>query len=287
MKGYVMDNSENTTGAVCTRFNKRPFPAWETDLDEMVWSGSEDAVLDYGLYELDGVLQGIHRGELILVAGKMGCGKSDFAEMLVYNLCWRQKAVGIFFALGTKARYTLAGLTAIHARMSYNAVLRNCAGRESNQAKARAALQELSAMRMVLDDSGGLSLAEIEERIRDAKKQHDIAFAVISKWQNFANPYEYDDNGLCSLKRVAVDLDIPVVLFARMSKTAPKRLNVEDVGESGFFDSPDVIVLMHGEDTERAGVLVFHIVKNCNGGTGFVRAAYINQQHRIENHAQV
>lgn len=280
-----MEALENTneTGMTPIYFDDDPFPVWDADLAKMIWPDSEDDCLSYGLYGLDRVLNGLHRGDLILFAGKMGCGKSDFAETLAHTLAWRQKATGIFFVLGTKARYTLAGITAIHARMAYNAVLRNCDEAEANQAKARAAIQELSEMRLLLDDRCGLSLIEIEERIRTAKKQFGITFAIVNKWQMFANPYEIDSNGLRYMKRLAMDLDIPIVLFARMSKATAKRLTVEDVGECGFYDDPDVIALMHLDDKEKTGELLFQVVKNRNGGSGMIRTAYINYQHRVEN----
>lgn len=280
-----MEASGKTNGAGTTPifFDDDPFPVWEADLAKVVWPDSKDAFLSYGLYGLDRVLNGLHRGDLILFAGKMGCGKSDFAETLAHTLSWRQKATGIFFALGTKARYTLAGITAIHARMDYNAVLRNCDESEATQAKARAAIQELSEMRLLVDDGNGLSLIEIEERIRTAKKQYGIAFAIVNKWQMFANPYEIDGNGLRYMKRLALELDIPIVLFARMSKANTKRLTVEDVGESGFYDDPDVVTLMHLDEKEKVGELAFQVVKNSNGGSGVIRTTYINYQHRVEN----
>lgn len=273
----------NEAGSTTVQFDDDPFPVWEAGLAEMLWPDPEEVFLSYGLYGLDRVLNGLHRGDLILFAGKMGCGKSDFAETLAHTLAWRQKATGIFCALGTKVRYTLAGITAIHARMDYNAVLRNCNEVEANQAKARSAIQELSEMRLVVDDKSGLSLGEIEKRIREAKTRYGIAFALVNKWQMFADPYEFGGNGLRQMKRLAMDLDIPIVLFARMSKAGPKRLTVEDVGDCGFYDDPDVVVLMHLDDKEKVGELAFQVVKNSNGGSGVIRTAYINYQHRVEN----
>lgn len=114
VKGYVMEILESTIGAetVPFHFNDDPFSVWEADLTKMVWPDSKDAFLSYGLYDLDRVLNGLHRGDLVLLDGKMDCGKSDFAETLGHTHSWRQKATGIFFALGTKARslhYTHGG----------------------------------------------------------------------------------------------------------------------------------------------------------------------------------
>lgn len=260
-----------------------PFPLWQARLGELIWPEPEEGLLRFGLSELDGILGGLREESLVVVGGKMGCGKSVLAESLVYNLCWRQKATGIFFAPGRRDRFTLAGLTANHARMSFDKVLTNGDGTEQVDERLREAIQELSSMRLVLDDRGGLSLRDIVERVRIAKLQYEIGFVVIDKWQNYSNPFRFDDTGICFLKDLARRFDIPVVLFARMSKDGNKRLTADDVDDCGFLDHPDAVILMHYDDRNEVGEMELEVVKNKHGDLGSVKVAYIENQHRVEN----
>lgn len=282
MMGKVMDKS-----SLQNRFfwDDDPVPVWEADLNGMIWPEPQEALLSYGLCELDRILGGIRKGSLVVVGGKIGCGKSDLAEMLVYNLCWRQKTAGMFFAPRKRDGFTLAGLVAVHAKLPFDAVLANGDGMGPVTVRLHSAIQDLSAMRLVLDDRGGLSLRDIKERVRIAKLQYEIEFAVIDKWQNYSNPFRFDDTGVCYLKGLARTFDLPVVLFTRMNKAGNKRLTIEDVDESGFLDHPDVVLLIHNDDRNGVGEMELEVVKNKYHGLGSVRTAYIDYQHRIENQA--
>lgn len=260
-----------------------PFPVWTAGLDGLIWPEPEEGLLQFGLTELDRILGGLRGGSLVVIGGKMGCGKSDLAEMLVYSLCWRQKATGILFAPGKRDGFTLAGLAAIHGKMCFDTVLSNGDGTEPVAERLRSALEDLSSMRLVIDDRNGLSLRDFTERLRIAKLQYEIGFAVIDKWQNYSNPFRFDDTGLCFLKELARRFDIPVVLFTRMSKDGNKRLTVDDVDDFGFLDHPDAVILMHNDERNGVGELELEVVKNKHGDSGAVRTAYIEEQHRIEN----
>jgi len=264
-----------------------PFPLWTAGLDGLIWPEPEEGLLRLGLTELDKILGGLRGGSLVVVGGKIRCGKSVLAESLVHNLCWRQKAAGIFFAPGRREGFTLAGLAANHARISFDTVLANGDGTESVTERLRSAVRDLSAMHLVLDDRSGLSLRDIQERVRIAKLQYEIGFVVIDKWQNYSNPFRFDDTGVCFLKGMARRFDIPVVLFARMSKDGNKHLTAEDVDDCGFLDHPDAVILMHNDDRYGMGELELEVVKNKYGDLGSAKAAYIENQHRVENLAMV
>lgn len=260
-----------------------PYPVWESGLEEIIWPEPKDGLLQSGLVKLDEILGGIRKESLVVIGGKIGSGKSDFAEMLAYNFCWRQKIPGMFFAPRKQDRFTLAGLAAIHGRMAFDLVVANGDGTEQTKQRVHSAIRELSSMRLVLDDRGGLSLRDIRERVQIAKQQYGVRFVVIDKWQNYSNPYRFDDTGICYLKDVARTFDLPVVLFTRMSKAGATRLTVEDVDESGFLDHPDVVIMMHNDERSGVGELELEVVKNKYCGLGSVRTAYIDHQHRIEN----
>ena len=271
--------------AVNNRFmwDDDPFPVWTAGVDGLIWPEPEEGLLRFGLTELDSILGGIRGGSLIMVGGKMGCGKTIFAESLVCNLCRRQKATGIFFAPGKRDGFTLAGLAANHARLSFDTVLAKGDGTEAVTDRLRVAIEDVSSMRLVLDDRSGISLREVQERVRIAKLQYEVGFVVIDKWQNYANPFRFDDTGVCFLKEMARRFDIPVILFARMSKDSNKRLAAADVDDCGFLDHPDAVILMHNDERNEAGELELEVVKNKYGELGIVKTAYIRSQHRIEN----
>lgn len=259
-----------------------PLRVWETELVEYMWSQSERAVLRYGLSELDAILCGLYPGDLIVVGGKPGCGKTSFAETLTYNLCWRQQTPGILFASGTKAWFTLAGLAAISARMNYDAVVRGGDNEEETE-KIGGTLHHLSQMRLVIDDSVGHTYTEVEERICTSCLESDAQFAVIDMWQGMVDSFKCADRTLLLFKKLAMELEIPIVLFARMCKAGVGRLRYEDVIAGDFWDIPDAVLLMHRDEHNGYGELEFEVVKNRNGCLGSVKTAFIDHQHRIEN----
>lgn len=286
MKGNTMkEHDVNDKNSLYNKFiwDDDPFPVWTAGLSDLIWPESEEGVLQSGLCEMDKTLGGLREGSLTVVGGKMGCGKSDLAETLVYNLCWRQKTKGMLFAPRKLDGFTLAGLTAIHARLPYDTVIAKGDGTEAVAVKLHDALQDLSALPLVLDDRGGLSLKDIFERVRIAKLQYEIEFVVIDKWQNYSNPFRFDDTALCFLKELARRFSIPVVLFTRIAKSGTRRLTTADVDDSGFLDQPDAVILMHNDDRNGIGELELEVVKNRYGGLGSVRAAYIPDHHWIVN----
>lgn len=234
---------------------------------EAILRGEVQPGMRTGLKDLDGVLHGLHRSDLIIVAGRASMGKTAFALELSHRVAaQRERLVDggerpqpvLFFSLemaaeqlGNRLLSRLSGLPADAMRdastLSPDRIERMV---EANQRRIR-------HLPFFVDDTPGITLSQIHARARQTKRRHGLAMIVVDYLQLMGMPAPRRGESInrtqqvglvtAGLKGIAKALDIPVLALSQLSRQVEqredKRPQLSDLRESGSIEQDADIVI--------------------------------------------
>jgi len=251
-----------------------------------------------GLLELDELTSGFQNGDLIVVAGRPGMGKTALALTMMRNAAVEAKMKVGFFSL-EMANYQLAmRLLCAEARVDSHLV------RTGNLPKAHwknlsLSVGPLAKASMYLDDSPALTVLELRAKARRLKAEKDIDMVIVDYLQLMQGPTGSDSrqqeisNISRSLKALAKELNIPILALSQLSRAVEQRTTkkprLSDLRESGAIEQDaDVVIFLYRpwiytQDDEDEGKAEIIVAKQRNGPTGLVEATFISRFARFEN----
>lgn len=254
----------------------------------------QDVALPTGFTALDTLLSGgFRRGNLVIVAGRPGMGKTAFAGGIALNAA--SAGVPTLFLSMEMADTELADrMIAAAGRVPLDDILAgNMAGDTGDRIFAGTAM--LHELPMVIDEQGGLSLLEIASKARSVKRLHGLGLLVVDYIQLTAGDGKNRNSEIevitRGLKSLAKELQIPVIALSQLSRKCEERTNrrplPSDLRESGAIEQDaDVILFVYRDevyspDGPDAGTAEIIVAKNRQGATGMARLAYIANQTRF------
>ena len=237
-------------------------------------SGGHLSGFTTGLEALNSKIGGLHRSDLIIVAGRPGMGKSSLATNIAFAAAQRflrdaedgiepEKSAGAPVALfslemsadqlATRILAEQSGITSENLRMG------KISQQEFRQL-ARAAA-ELQTLPLYIDDTPGLTIAALRTRARRLKRQKGIGMVIVDYLQllqgtgrsgneNRVNEISEISRGL---KTLAKELNVPVVGLSQLSRAVEqreeKRPQLSDLRESGSIEQDaDIVLFIYRED---------------------------------------
>jgi len=262
--------------------------------------------LPTGYYELDSLLCGLNAGELIVLAARPSMGKTALALNILDHAAlhppdWLGRApVVLFFSLEMGQQSIVRRMLCSRGRVDAHK-LRTGKIPDQDYAKLAEAAGELSAARIFLDDSPGLTVMSMRGRARRLKaKQGGLDLIVVDYLQLMSPPRAENRQQEVSqisraLKDLSRELDVPVVALSQLSRAVElrddKRPQLSDLRESGSIEQDaDVVLLLFRPDyyeatEENRGVAELICAKQRNGPTGTVRLQFAPAWMRFENRA--
>jgi replicative DNA helicase len=212
-----------------------------------------------GFGRLDDITAGLHPGHLVIIGGRPGMGKSALAFNMAQNLAIRGgRPVGIWSLEMTEQELALRMICSEADVPS--AVLRKGYLSQGQWSRVIKAGRALAAAPIYVDDTGGLSITQLEGRIRRACEEQSLALAVVDYLQLVHPPAgrRHENRnievGLVSgaLKALAKDLGIPVMALSQLNRESTRRSGsrptLADLRDSGAIEADaDLVVLMHRE----------------------------------------
>ncbi|RKX27604.1 MAG: replicative DNA helicase [Candidatus Zixiibacteriota bacterium] len=262
-----------------------------------------------GYNELDVLTNGLHKSELIIVAGRPSMGKSALAMNIAEHVAIELgKGVGIFSLEMSREQLALRTLCG-RARISQQK-LRAGRLRDEEWSKLTIAGGPLSEAPIFIDDSPAVSSLEIRAKSRRLKAQAEANLGLIIvdylQMMHGAGRFENRQQEMASisrnLKALAKELEIPVLACSQLSRQVEqrggeKRPQLSDLRESGAIEQDaDVVMFIyrpehymaHIEKTdpkfhEVEGKAEIIISKQRNGPTGVVHLAFVKEFARFEN----
>ena len=238
-------------------------------------SGGHLSGFTTGLDSLNSKIGGLHKSDLIIVAGRPGMGKSSLATNMAFNAAKRllqDQEDGIEIAKSAGAPVALFSLemsadqlaTRILAEQSGISSENLRMGRISQQefrSLARAAA-ELQSLQLYIDDTPGLTIAALRARARRLKRQKGIGIVIVDYLQLLqgSGKGSAGDNRVQEiseisrgLKQLAKELDLPVIALSQLSRAVEqredKRPQLSDLRESGSIEQDaDIVMFIYRED---------------------------------------
>lgn len=274
-------------------------PAVMANLQEMFEAGGSVAGRSTGFADLDKMTSGLCPGDMVVVAGRPAMGKTAFALNVGENMALDGEVVLVFSLEMTKPQLTNRLLASI-GRIELGR-LRNGRLQEDDWDKMTLALAKLNDAKLVIDDTGGMTLPKIRARARREKRRRGgLGLIVIDYLQLIEDGRGGGENRNAELtaisrgiKAMAKELKVPVIALSQLSRKVEERKDrrpmLSDLRESGAIEQDADLVLMlyrdeyYNPDTQSKGLAEVIIAKQRSGPTGDVHLAFNPSIGRFAN----
>jgi replicative DNA helicase len=223
-----------------------------------------------GFSDIDSLLGGLQPSDLIILAGRPGMGKTSLATNMAFHTARayvQDKEAGaevprgapvLFFSLEMAAQQLSARILSEQTEIEMWKI-RNGKFSEHEWEKFVLAMQDLSTLPLYIDDTGGISIAQIAARARRMKREKNIGCIMIDHIQLVAgsgrpeNRVQEITEISKGLKVLAKDLDVPVIALSQLSRGVDarddKRPVLSDLRESGSIEQDaDVVMFVYREE---------------------------------------
>jgi len=253
-----------------------------------------------GFHDLDNLTSGLQRGDLIIVAARPSMGKTSLALNIAQHVGTHTgKTVGVFSLEMSKEQLFLRMLSS-EAQIDGHR-LRTGFLRSDDWGRLTSALGTLGQAKVYIDDTPSIGVLEMRAKARRLSAEHGLHLLVIDYIQLMQGRGRFDNRtqelGAISrsLKGLAKELDVPIVVLSQLSRAPESRSDhrpqLSDLRESGALEQDaDVVLLIYREDAynkepgENENVAEIIIAKQRNGPTDTVKLAFIRERTRFENY---
>jgi replicative DNA helicase len=219
-----------------------------------------------GFTDLDSLLGGFQKSDLIILAARPGMGKTSLATNMAFHAAreWTRSeghAGGrvAFFSLEMSAEQLATRVLAEQAEVSSSKIRRGRIEERDMQSLIRVGA-ELERLPLYIDDTGGLSIAQVAARSRRLKRAGDLGLIVVDYLQLLAGSISKRNENRVQeiteitkgLKTLAKELAVPVVALSQLSRGVDsrddKRPVLADLRESGSIEQDaDVVMFIYRE----------------------------------------
>ena len=281
-------------------------------IDQLYEQGREITGLATHYTEFDRMTSGLQPSELIIIAARPSMGKTAWAINIAQNASVRDGKVVAVFSLEMSKEALLRRLLASEALVNSRKIQTGFLPR-ADRDKLVSALGRLSESKMFIDDTPGISLAEMRAKARRLRQQEGgLDLIVIDYLQlmsgnspgpgrkNFENRTQEVSAVSRGLKALAKEMRVPVIALSQLSRASEQRGGdrkpmLSDLRESGSIEQDaDVVAFIHREsyynkgddgeeDPDLKGKAEIIVAKQRNGPTGIVSLAWLSDYTRFEN----
>ncbi len=226
-----------------------------------------------GFKDLDAKLGGLHRSDLIILAGRPSMGKTSLATNIALNAAMAYRLEGDegetnravldgasvgFFSLEMAAEQIATRILAEASNVAADAMRRGVMS-DHDFVKLVPAAQKLEQIPFYIDDTPALTIAALRTRARRLKRRHGLGLVVVDYLQLMRPAGRHDSRVLeiseitRGLKALAKDLDVPVLALSQLSRAVEsredKRPLLSDLRESGAIEQDaDVVMFIYREE---------------------------------------
>ena len=247
-----------------------------------------------GFHELDELLHGLHKGQMIVVAARPAVGKSTFGMDVARAAAIKHKMATAFFSLEMSRTEISMRVLAAEGTISLQDLRKGTIG-DHGWEKLAALVGKISDSPLYIDDSPNMSLMEIRAKCRRLKQQHNLKLVVIDYLQLMSSGKKVESRQQevsefsRALKLLAKEIEVPVIAISQLNRgpeqRTDKRPQMSDLRESGSIEQDaDVVILLH-KDKEREGEADVLVVKHRNGPTKDITLGFQGHYARFANMA--
>ena len=256
--------------------------------------GSEVTGLPTGFEDLDKLTGGFRDGNLIVVAARPSMGKTALALCMAEHVALAEAKTVAMFSLEMSGEELTQRLLCSVAMVDAS---RMRSGRLSpdDWPRVSQAADRLSKANIFIDDSEGMTVAEMRTKARRLKAQHGLGLVIVDYIQlmeGAPNLRRRDENRVQEisaisrgLKMMARDLEVPIIVVSQLNRSPDarndKRPMLSDLRESGAIEQDaDMVLLIYRDDyyepdSESKGIAEVNVAKHRNGPTDRVKLAFM------------
>lgn len=285
VEGEIYKISESRESSGLTEAADIVFKSMEK-IEQLYHQQTDLTGISTGFNRLDQMTSGLHPGELTIIAARPSMGKTALSLNIAQHAALRQKKSVAYFSVEMSKESVMMRILASEAKINLGDIR---SGRVPDSAwpKLVAAASMISEAPFFIDDTSGISPAEIRARCRRMKKQSGLDLVMIDYLQimDLKQKVESRERAVSeisrSLKALAKELNVPVIALAQLNRSvegrAEKKPMLSDLRESGSIEQDaDVIMMLYREgyydrsDEGKADHAEIIIGKQRNGPTGAV-----------------
>ena len=297
----TLDNAERKILSVVqnrrsTEFKpiKSVLEAAEANLEKLAETKGDVTGVATGWYDIDNLTSGLHENEFIIIAARPAMGKTAFALNLATNVAMNnKKGVALFnMEMGAEqlVNRMISSLGQVEGKKLTTGNLQN-----QDWKRVGEAISQLSETKLYMDDTPGITIGEIRSKCRRlANSEEGLCLVVIDYLQLISSSVNYGGNRQQevsdisrSLKMMAMELKVPVIALAQLSRSVEARENkrpiMSDLRESGSIEQDaDIVAFLYRDDyynkekvTEgNTSISEFIVAKHRNGPTATIELLF-------------
>jgi replicative DNA helicase len=259
--------------------------------------------------DLDKLLSGLQKGDLVLVAARPGVGKTSMALNIAQNAAIKHGLTAAIFSLEMPKEQLVQRIICSEAQVDQGRVRSGMASAKDFERISKM-LTPLSKAELYLDDSPAITVNEMRSKCRKLKMEKkrldlvvvDYIQLMSSALRRVENRQQEIADISRSLKALAKELDVPVLALSQLSRLAERTNeppNLSHLRESGALEQDaDVVIFLHrpkkdadeedggSANYDSMGVLDVIVAKHRNGPTGVISLAFIKEYTTFANRAQ-
>ena len=252
-----------------------------------------------GFKYIDNLTMGLQKGDLFIIAGRPGMGKTAFAMSIACNLLIDEVPV-LLFSMEMSSRSIMYRLFSSFSRVDFKRLqeAKNLSDEDFRDIDDASTM--LSKSKLFIDDTPGLSPSELISRARKVKRENPDLGLIIIDYLQLMNSDRNSENRVTemseisrSVKSLARDLDITVIALSQLNRAVENRNNkrplMSDLRESGALEQDaDLVAFVYrdeyyNETPENKGLAEVNIAKHRNGKTGKVKLHFASNIIKFEN----
>ena len=226
-----------------------------------------------GIHSLDGRMGGLQRSDLIVLAGRPGMGKTSLATNIAYNIAaayepevqadgsFKARNGGVvgFYSLEMSSEQLATRIISEQTEVSSSKIRRGDIS-EAEFEKLVACSQMMQKVPLYIDQTGGISIAQLSARARRLKRQRGLDCLVVDYIQLMTGSGKSSDNRVqeitqitTGLKALGKELNVPIIALSQLSRQVEsredKRPQLSDLRESGSIEQDaDVVLFVFREE---------------------------------------
>ncbi|MCM1027578.1 MAG: replicative DNA helicase [Roseburia sp.] len=251
-----------------------------------------------GFIDLDYRTAGMQPSDLILIAARPSMGKTAFETNLAQYMAIKKNMTVALFSLEMSKEQMVNRLLSLQSNVDAQK-LRSGQLNDQEWERLIEGAGTLGKSKLIIDDTPGISIAELRTKCRKYKLEHDLSIVMIDYLQLMsgggrAESRQQEISEISrSLKALARELNVPVIALSQLSRAVEQRPDhrpmLSDLRESGAIEQDaDVVMFLYRDDyynhdSPEKGILEVIIAKQRNGPIGTIKLAWLPEYTKFAN----
>lgn len=272
-------------------------------IGQLMKLGGKSVGLPTGFIDLDDLTSGLQKSDLIIIAGRPASGKSTLALNIASHAALREGATVAFFNLEMSKDQLASRVMATETGVPLQKI--RTGGVSSDELmKIADSFNRIGGSNFLLDDTPGISVAELRSRCRRIKARQGLDLVIVDYLQLMQATGRAESRVQAvsemtrNLKILARELDVPLIVLSQLSREPDKRSDhtplMSDLRESGSIEQDaDVIMMLYRpaaytdtqEYQENNNIAYLHVVKHRNGETRRIDLTWVPELTKFANYS--